>query len=73
MLQKKDGTIKSRFCADGSTQRNYVDREEATSPTAKLESMLITAVIEAKEQRDIMTSDVPNAFIQTECTNKEFT
>jgi hypothetical protein len=30
------------------------------------ESILLTAAIEAKEQRDVMTLDIPNAFIQTD-------
>ena len=34
------------------------------SLTATLESILLTVVIEAKEGRDIMTTDLPNAFIQ---------
>ena len=31
-----------------------------------LESIFLTAVIDAKEGRDILTADIPNAFIQTE-------
>jgi hypothetical protein len=34
------------------------------SPTAALESIMITGAIEAKEERDIMTCDILNAFIQ---------
>ena len=30
------------------------------------EAILITAAIEADHQRDIMTGDIPNAFVQTE-------
>jgi hypothetical protein len=30
---KKDGSIKARHCANGSTQRSYIHREEVTSPT----------------------------------------
>jgi len=35
------------------------------SPTAALESIMLTAVIDAKEGHDMMCVDVPNAFIQT--------
>jgi len=28
-------------------------------------ALVITATIDAKEERDVMTADVPNAFIQT--------
>ena len=32
---------------------------------AATEAILITGVIEAKQNRDIMTLDIPNAFVQT--------
>ncbi len=34
------------------------------------ESQIITATIEAKQLRDFMTADVPNAFVQTEFNKK---
>ena len=37
-----------------------------SSPTVSTESVLLTAIIDAEEGRDVMTSDVPNAFVQTE-------
>ena len=64
-MEKDDGTIKARACVIGSTQRNYISREEAESPTVSTEAVLITGVIEAKQQRDIITADIPNALIQT--------
>jgi hypothetical protein len=39
--------------------------KEASSPTASLESILLTAVINAKERRDVAVIDIPNAFVQT--------
>jgi hypothetical protein len=65
LIEKRDGRIKARTCANGSMQREYIDREDVTSPKAVTESILITGVIEAKQQRDIMMNDVPNAFVQT--------
>jgi hypothetical protein len=43
-----------------------MQREEVSSPTVSTESTMLTAVIEAKEGRDVATCDIPNAFIQTE-------
>ena len=40
-------------------------KQDSASPTVSLESLMLTAVIDAHEGRDIMTADVPNAFIQT--------
>jgi hypothetical protein len=66
LTEKRDETIKARVCANGSTQRAYIAREEASSPTAASEAILITGVIDAKQNRDVMKLDIPNAFVQTE-------
>ena len=66
LTEKRDGRIKGRTCANGSTQRSYIDKDDAASPTVMSESILLTATVEAKEERDVMTADIPNAFVQTE-------
>ena len=65
-VEKRDGTIKGRHCANGSTQRTYMEKGESTSPTASADAILLTAIVEAEEERDVTTIDIPNAFIQTE-------
>ena len=65
LTEKRDGRVKVRTCANGSSQPDYIPREDAVSPTASTDSVLITGVIETKQQRDIMTLDIPNAFVQT--------
>ena len=65
LVQKRDGTIKGRTCADGSIQKASATPGESASPTCKTESVMITATVDAHEKRDVMTSDVPNAFVQT--------
>ena len=65
LTEKRDGTIKSRHCANGNPQRQWMDREEVSSPTVSTEATMLTAVIEAEEGRDVATLDIPNAFIQT--------
>jgi hypothetical protein len=52
--------------ANGSTQRGYINKEDAPSPTVATELIAITATIDAKQGRDVMTINVPNAFIQTD-------
>jgi Reverse transcriptase (RNA-dependent DNA polymerase) len=66
LVEKRDGRVKARTCANGSTQRTYVSKEEAASPTVISESILLTATIDAEENRDVMTLDIPNAFVQTD-------
>ncbi len=65
LVEKKDGRVKARHCANGSKQRQWIRSEDAASPTVMTESVLLTAAIEAYEHRDVATWDIPNAFIQT--------
>ena len=71
LTEKRDGTVKARACANGSVQREYVVRDKAASPTVISESVFITSCIDAKENRDVMTCDIPNALVQTEIQNQE--
>ena len=32
LVEKRDGTVKGRVCANGSVQRPYIDKDDATSP-----------------------------------------
>ena len=54
---------------NGKPTWDWISPEESTSPTVSLESIIITKVIDAHEERDEMPSDVPNALIKTEITN----
>ena len=66
LVEKRDKIIKARTVANGSTQRPYTPKEEAASPTAATDSIFVTATVDAKQNRDVMTLDIPNAFVQTE-------
>ena len=56
---------------NGKPMREWLSREDSASPTAALESIMLTAVIDATERRDVMTCDIPNAFIQAEVPAEE--
>ena len=71
LTEKRDPTIKRRMVYNGKPTREWLSREDSASPTAALESIMLTAVIEAHEGRDVMTVDIPNAFIQTEMPERE--
>ncbi|CAJ1944725.1 unnamed protein product [Cylindrotheca closterium] len=58
-------TIKGRLVYRGDGTCEWLSREDTASPTALQEAITTTCVIDAHEGRDIMTMDVPNAFIQT--------
>ena len=74
--EKKDGCVKSRVVANGSKQQpkeketiddkiNKAAEERTASPTVHQESITITSVIDAKEQRVVACGDIPNAFMQS--------
>ena len=50
--EKRDGTIKGREVARGDQQKKFHSKEEVHSPTVNTASVMLTAVIEAKEGRD---------------------
>ena len=65
LTEKKSGELKARHCANGSTQQQYMDQEEVSSPTVSTESTILTAVIEAYKNHNVSTGDILSAFIQT--------
>ena len=72
MKEKTDGTIKGCACADGRKQRSDPTQTEVSSPMVSLESILLTAVIDALEDRDVAILDIPNnAFVQTYMKGKK--
>jgi hypothetical protein len=66
LTEKRDATIKGRMVANGKPSCEWLHRDNRASPTASLESLLLTAIVDAHEGRDVMSGNVPNAFIQTE-------
>ena len=66
LKEKRTGEIKGRGCADGRKQRLHTNKEDASSPTVAIESVFLTSVIDAKENRDVATIDVPGAFMQAD-------
>lgn len=66
--EKRDGTIKGRCCANGKKQRRLQNRFleyeiNYSSPTSSNEAVLTTAIIDAKEKRDVCTADIPGAYL----------
>jgi hypothetical protein len=45
-------------------QHLWHDKHDSSSPTAALESLLITATIDAYEGCDVATVDIPGEFLQ---------
>jgi hypothetical protein len=72
LKEKRDKTVKGRFCADGRKQRGDWTKQESTSPTVSTESVFLTAVIDAHERRDVGCYDIPGAFLHAD-SNEDIT
>jgi hypothetical protein len=66
LKEKRTGQIKGRGCADGRKQRVDIPKEEASSPTVAVESVLLSSTMDAHENRDVAMVDVPGAFMQVD-------
>ena len=71
LTEKRDKTIKSQHCANGSTKHTYMECDEVMSPTVSTEGTLLPTVIKAQEGQDVTTCDIPNAFVQTHVEGKD--
>ncbi|EJK61698.1 hypothetical protein THAOC_17766, partial [Thalassiosira oceanica] len=60
--KKRDGSIKGRQCADGRMEEK-APKEETTSPTVCLDSILLMSTISAKEGRVNAAVDLPGAYL----------
>jgi hypothetical protein len=71
LKHKRDGKIKGRTVAGGNKQRNYISKEDASSPTVSTEAVLLPCIIYANERRDVTVVDIPNVFVQTRVENEK--
>ena len=55
---------KGRDCADGRPQRDYITKEESSSPTVSLYALMSSCVMNALDNRKVITVDIPGAFLQ---------
>jgi hypothetical protein len=66
MTLKRDGTLKTRGCADGRPQRLWTNKQDVSSPTPAIECIKYILAIIAFERRDVASFDLPAQFLQTE-------
>jgi hypothetical protein len=65
LTEKCCGTIEGCGCADGRKQREHILlKEETSSPTVAIESLMLPFIIDTKEAHDVATTDIPGAFMQ---------
>ena len=71
LKRKRCGTMKGRGCADGRPQREYISKEESSSPTVSTHALMGQCLINAIEERKVATVDIPAAFLQQDWDHKE--
>ena len=65
LTKKRNKSIKGRMAHNGAPTREWLGQEESASPATAQEIAMSLAVVDAHERRDVVTSDAPNALIQT--------
>ena len=64
--KKLDVKRKGRACTDGWKQQDLYAKEDASSPTVSIETVLLTSVIDALENRDVAVTDIPGVYHTTD-------
>ena len=58
------------MCTNRSTQIEYVKYDDTASPTASTKPHITTSGIDAKQKINVITANIPNAFVQTDVDKK---
>ena len=66
LVEKSDGSFKSRGYKDGQKQREKIIKEDSSSPTVELEIIMIMSAIEYHEECGLSTINISGAYLHTE-------
>ena len=64
LKRKRSGKMKARGCADGRPQREYITKEESSLPTVSLYALMGPFLMDAMDERKVITVNIPGAFLQ---------
>jgi hypothetical protein len=64
IVKKRTRETKARLVGGGNKQRDYLTKEDSSSPTVATKLVLLTLIVDADEKQDVAIVDIPNAFIQ---------
>ena len=68
---EENGGIKGRQVYNGKPTRDWVSKEDKVLSTVANEALVLTSMIDSIEDRDVMSSDIKNAFIQANLNRKD--
>ena len=64
LKRKRSRKIKGRGCASGHPQQKYITKEESSSPSVSLYVLMGSCVMDALDNREVITVDIPGIFLQ---------
>ena len=72
IVEKRDVRVKAQKCAVGSKQNNFrvYVKSDWAYPMVTPDGVIIMSTIEAHEGCDIVVTDIPNAFLNTNYSEK---
>jgi hypothetical protein len=57
--EKRDGKLNARKVIGGNKQRDYITKEDASSPKASAEAVMLTCILDALEGKDVIVDTFP--------------
>ena len=65
LLKKKQSwKMKARGCTNGHPQQKYITKEESSLPTVSLYALMSSCVMNALDNRKVITVDISDEFLQ---------
>ena len=61
---KWSGKVKALECADRRPQREYLSKDDSSSPTVSIYALMAQCVMGAMEGQKVVTCDIPGSFLQ---------
>ena len=71
LTRKKTGDIKGRLAYNGAPTWSWITSEDKSSPTILNKSLILTWAVNAYERRDVISIDIPNAYLHAELPEKK--
>ena len=66
LKRKRTSAVKARGCAGGRPQQEFISKDESSSPTVSTLALFISCAMDAMEGRQVVTCDIPGAFLQAD-------
>ena len=71
LKRKRNTSIKGTRCADGHHPCKNICKEDATSPTVSLYTLVLSSIIDTIEEHNVARVNIPGAFLQTDMPEGE--